>query len=230
VADPTKVQSAAGTSALASTSATFSAATAGNLLVLATGADDYRTGSPSGWTQIAAEQQTFHGLNFWYKFAAGGETSVTYVIGSAARSVWAMAEFDNVASFGSGQGTFVQASAASQATPTHTPSAGRKLILAVVGFSTSSASPAMSGYAWASITLTSAQISLGPASNPQEYIGIGWTVADYTGSNTVASTASIAGIQPGQARTAIIGSFAVAGAAAAYPFELLTPTPRYYRR
>lgn len=207
MADPTVVQNVNGTSALASTVATFSVAGAGNLLILAWAGDDYRSGTPSGWTQVAAEQQTFHGLNVFYKIAAGGETSVTYVIGSAARSAWKVIEFDSVASFGNGLGTFTQASASTQATPTLTPAAGRKLIVAVTGWSTTSVVTAFSSVTWATISLTSGGASAGPNTNPQEMVGLGWTVADYTGSNTVASTGS--SNTTAQARSAIIGSFAV---------------------
>ncbi|MGV8846359.1 hypothetical protein, partial [Tessaracoccus sp.] len=223
MADPGLVQSAGGTSTTASTAVTFTAATAGNLLLLATAADDYRTGTPSGWTQVMAEVQTYHGLNFWYKIAAGGETSVTYVIGSGTRSAWKFAEFSNVSAFGSGSGTFTQASGATQATPTHTPTAGRKLIVAVAGFSTASTALAFTDITWASVALTHEAPSIGPLSNPQESVGLGWQVADFTGSNTVASTATVAN-QAAQARSAAIASFAVAASGNAGTLSAPVPT------
>lgn len=214
MADPTVVQNVTGTSTTASTAASFSAATAGNLLLLMTAADDYRTGSPSGWTQVNAEVQTYHGLNMWYKIASGGETSVTYVIGSATRSVWKVIEFNNVSAFGNGAGAFEQVSGGSYATPTLTPSSGRKLIVAAVGRSTTSTSETFGDPSWATSTLTGAGSSTGPTENPNISVSAGWTVADFTGSSTIASTAS--GTGTAQAKSAIIASFAISAGGTNY--------------
>ena len=87
------VKSAKGSSALATTTASFaSATTAGNLIVLAFASDDYNDSPGAGWTQSTGmKQQTFHGGYIWWRISTG-ETSFSYTIGSATNSSWIPAE------------------------------------------------------------------------------------------------------------------------------------------
>lgn len=101
MADPVLSTLTTGTSVTATTTASFSAATAGDLLLLSVSSDDYRTttgtGRPesTGWA-LAQSGQDFLGHYLWYKIAAGGETSVQYTIGSAAASSYACVKATNV--------------------------------------------------------------------------------------------------------------------------------------
>lgn len=93
MADPTSTVIASGASSTATTTATFSAVSSGTLLTLHVSSDDYRlttgTNRPesSGWTLLQSGQD-FLGAYVWYKSAAGGETSVSYAIGSAVSSAY----------------------------------------------------------------------------------------------------------------------------------------------
>lgn len=151
MADPVATHLTSGSSSLASTVVSFSAQTAGTLLVLAVASDEYRTGNPPGWTSGITEQQTFHGLNVWYKIASGGETSVTYVIGSAARSAYellAVSNIDTTTPLDIANAQLAQSFGTSYTTPSVTSTSGRRIAIAVQGGSASSGSmfTAMSGW------------------------------------------------------------------------------------
>jgi len=138
--DPTRTNVATGTGSLATTTASFGfTATANRLLVLVIGADDYKTGNPSGWTlSPGCSQEVYLGHYVFWKIASGGETSVQYTIGSASKSAWLVCEFDNIDTsspldVSNGQNRI--ASASSYTTPSVTPSTGRRFALASMGFS-----------------------------------------------------------------------------------------------
>lgn len=136
----TVVQNVEGTSLLATTSPAFSAATAGNLLVLVAGADDYKTGDPSGYTlSTGCSQQTFLGHYLWWKVAAGGETSVSYTIGSASASAWEVFEISGLTAspYDVSNGQFAQVTVSSYTTPAITPTTGDRFLLASMGGSRS---------------------------------------------------------------------------------------------
>lgn len=136
---PTAVQVKTGAqnTGLSTVTATLdSAATVGNLLVLIVGADDYRSGVPTGYTESAgAAQETFLGHYLWWKVAAGGETSAAYTIGSAAPSAWLFAEFPGIAAspYDVSGGQLAQSSGTSYTTATITPSAGSRMLIASIG-------------------------------------------------------------------------------------------------
>lgn len=113
-------------------------ATAGNLLLIVVCSDDYRTtgGIPAGFTEsTGCKQETFHGLYVWWAKAAGGETSATYTIGSASTSVWETYEYSgtDAAPYDISAGQLAQSAGISYTTPPLTPTAGSRLLAAVIG-------------------------------------------------------------------------------------------------
>ena len=130
--DPVVTSIANGSSLTASTTVSFAAQAAGTLLLLSVASDDYQTGPPSGWTLIQ-DERTYHGHAVWYKLASGSETTVTYTIGSAARSAYlllAATNIDQTTPFNGSAGQFRQSSGASYTTPSVTPT-GSARVLAV---------------------------------------------------------------------------------------------------
>lgn len=95
MADPVVTTLTSGSSSLATTTVSFSAQTAGTLLLLQVQSDDYKTGNPSGWS-LATSGQDFLGHYLFYKFASGSETSVAYTIGSASVSSYQLATATNI--------------------------------------------------------------------------------------------------------------------------------------
>ena len=132
------VQSNSGSGTTASVTVSLpGAVTAGNMLFLSFAADDYNATPPAYWTQrTGGEQQTFHGGYLWDRLVlANGETIAAYTIGSAVRSAWALVEiagpFDG---YDISNGTFVQTSTSSIATPNLTPTSGDRLLVASIAF------------------------------------------------------------------------------------------------
>lgn len=133
-----------------------SGATAGNLLVLLVASDDYRltTGSnrpeSSGYALVTGgAQQGFLGHYMWTKTAAGGETSVSYTIGSASPSTWMFFEASglDLATAPTTAGAITNTSAATYTTQTITPAANDLFIIATIAGSLGASQPtAMSGY------------------------------------------------------------------------------------
>ena len=138
----TLVQSAEGTSTLATVTASFpSTPTNGNLIVLCFASDDYNGTPNTGWTQSTGmEQQTFHGSYLWWRVASGGSNSFQYTIGSASNSSWVLLEFSglDVSPYDVSNGQFRQSSGQTYTTPSITPSAGDRLLVASMGASLSS--------------------------------------------------------------------------------------------
>jgi hypothetical protein len=136
-------QSNEGISAAATVTPTFSSAPAsGSLVVLAFASDDYNTTPNTGWTQSTGmEQQTFHGGYLWWQVSTGAQPP-SYTIGSATVSAWILAEFTGGAAspYDISNGTFSQASGFPIATPTIIPTAGQRLLVAVMGGSRSPSS------------------------------------------------------------------------------------------
>ncbi len=150
MSDPVASLVASGESSTATTTVTFSAQTAGTVLVLATAADDYATGTPSGWTACIAEQQTFHGLNVWRKVSTGSETSVAYTIGSATKSAYCLivvTDCDTSDLVDVAVGAYDQSSGNTYTGPAASTTSGRRISLAVIGGSLSSATiPSISAW------------------------------------------------------------------------------------
>jgi len=132
--DPTVSTLATGSSATATTTVSFSAQTAGKLLLLSVSSDDYKTGDPSGWT-LAQSGQDFQGHYLWWKLSNGSETSVQYTIGSATASAYAAMVADNIDPTPFDANSTNHPHGASSATTTAiTPTAGsRYLVVASFG-------------------------------------------------------------------------------------------------
>lgn len=216
MADPSLTNSATGTSAVATTTATFGfTATANRLLVLVVGSDDYKTGDPTGYTlSTGCSQQTYLGHYLWWKIAAGSETSVQYTIGSASKSAWAVLEFDNIAtasSLDTSNGQLTATSGGSYTTPAVTPSTGARFAIATIGGSNSSDLTGLS--AWINSYTEVADIGH-TGSGTRDLIGVATKVITGDGSTTTQGGADFDGINDPQARTGIIAVFKVASAAA----------------
>ena len=132
--DPTVSTLTTGSSATATTTVSFSAQTAGKLLLLSVSSDDYKTGDPSGWT-LAQSGQDFQGHYLWWKLSNGSETSVQYTIGSATASAYAAMVADNIDPTPFDANSTNHPHGASSATTTAiTPTAGpRYLVVASFG-------------------------------------------------------------------------------------------------
>jgi hypothetical protein len=206
VPDPTLVQSTSGVSATASTVVTFPAtAGANHLLVLLVGGDDYRVGDPSGWQLVSpgGEQQSFLGHNFWYKFSAGGETSATYVIGSASKSTYHFLEFDNIDTttpFDISAGTFISSFGTTMTTPAIAPTTGRRLCIASIGGSGGTVS-GLSGWTNSYVEALDSRTA-----SPVVSEATAWQVLTGDGVTTTSTTATYDTSGPA-ARTAIIAAF-----------------------
>src|SRR5687768_3451059 len=208
------VKSAKGSSALATTTASFaSATTAGNLIVLAFASDDYNGTPGAGWTQSTGmEQQTFHGGYVWWRISTG-ETSFQYTIGSATNSAWVIAEFSGVDAtpYDVSNGQFVQTSSASYTTPSITPSTGNRLLVAMMGGSVGGSTD-LSGYSWGSwlnsFTHIDSRGSNGGGTN--DLVGIAYRTVTGDGSTGYSSGATATGVL--QSRSGLIISFKEASA------------------
>lgn len=210
MADPTLTNSASGTSTSASTNASFGfTGTSGRLLVLTVGSDDYKTGDPSGWTlSNEMSQQTFLGSYVWWKVSDGTETSVTYVIGSASGSAWTITEYDNInaSPYDDSQGQFAQSAGGTYTTPTIVPTSGRRLLLAVIGGSSTTNWTGLS--TWLN-SFTETKESFQNTGSTKDITGIAMLVVDGDGSTSFSSGATYGGSP--QSRTGHILSFKVAG-------------------
>lgn len=121
--------------------------TAGSLVVLALAGDDYA--NPSGdWQEPAnAAQEVFHGGYLWWQVTPGGETVLdSYTIGSVTSSAWVVAEFSglDVSPVDVSVGQSVSTSGDAYTTPSATPSAGDRLLLALFGGSAGASAANMS--------------------------------------------------------------------------------------
>lgn len=209
-ADPTVTNSGNGTSGTATTNASFGfTATAGRLLLVTVGADDYKTGDPSGYTlSTGMSQQTFLGSYVWWKIASGGETSVSYTIGSASPSAWTVTEFDNVDAtpYDTSAGQLTATGATTYTTPTITPSSGRRLIVAVIGGSRNP--PAITDLNTWLNSYAEANQSYNNSGATGDITGMAWLVMDGDGATTTSSGATYSTTP--DARTSHIISFKVA--------------------
>lgn len=237
MADPTLTNSATGTSAVATTTATFGfTATANRLLVLVIAADDYKSGNPTGYTAPAntavggtgnvGGTSAFLGHYLWYKVAAGGETSVQYTIGSASPSCWAVLEFDNIDSASpydnNPTATYQQASNASYTSPAATPSTGRRFVVATIAGSDGNRTLTGVG-SWTNSYVEQADTRTVLGAGTQDEFGVATLAMDGDGSTTTSTTATY---EPGasQSSASIVVVFNVAtGGGPVTSGPLLTP-------
>jgi hypothetical protein len=222
MSDPVLIQTQTGTSAVATTTATFTAATAGNLLVLIAAADAYKTGDPSGWTApTGGAQQTFLGHYMWFKVAAGGETSVAYTIGAATTSAWIVLEFNNVLAspYDTSNGQLAANSDVVYTTPAVIPSAGRRLAVATIADSRSAPSTTTQS-TWLNGYTEVADLVTPNTTGTNQNVAAATLLLDGDGS-TATSTGSSFSFGP-DARTAIIAVFkaSLAGTTLVYGYSV----------
>lgn len=203
-------KSGAQNTGLATVSATWdTAATASNLLILIVGADDYAASPPTGWTEsIGCKQHTYLGHYLWWKVAAGGETSVNYTIGSAASSCWVTAEISGLIStpYDISAGQLDQSRATTYTTPSITPSAGDRYVIASIGGADSGGSITIN--TWLNSFTARQDIGTTLGSGTRDVVGYADRAATYNGSTAVSSGATYSTAV--QARTGIIIAFTVA--------------------
>ncbi len=204
------VQSNEGTSTSATTNPSFAVAPAsGNLIVLGFASDDYNGTPDTGWTQSTnMEQQTFHGGYIWWRISDGSNPPGGYTIGSATVSAWALAEFSghDVTPYDVSDGTFLQSSGLTMATPTITPSAGNRLLVAMVGGSHSIDDISGAYDSWTnSFTEMESGGTTGGATD--DCVGLAYRIVVGDGSTTFTTTADYSGGASPQARTGLIISF-----------------------
>ena len=210
----TVVQSKTGSSTLATTAATWNtAATAGNLLVIVVASDDYAATPPTGFTQSTEMGQlAFLGNYLWWKVAAGGETSVNYVIGSATISVWITLEISGLSAtpYDISAGQFTNTNAISYTTKLLTPTAGGRYILAVIGGNDSPAGLTSTLSTWLNSFVEIAQVTAVSGATA-EVTGVAAFSVTANGSTSYSSgaTYSNSGID---GRTSLIIAFNVAAA------------------
>lgn len=230
MADPTLTHSTTGTSATASTAASFGwTATANRLLLLAIAADDYSSGNPTGWSPVQAigsAESSWVGITLWYKIAAGTETTVTYTIGSAAPSCWAVVEFDSTATssvLDTSQKAWASGTVTSYTSPSITPTTGaRRLAIAVIGgsFPFDTVPTGLSG--WTNSYTEAADIKTAPASGTADILGVAYLTLDGGSATSTNATFDANAVQSAGGITA---SFNLAAAAASGAHPILVQGP-----
>ena len=190
----TIVQSAEGTSTLATVTASFSTTpTNGNVIVLAFAADDYNGTPNTGWTQSTGmEQQTFHGGYIWWKIASGGSNSFQYTIGSATNSSWVLLEISGLDAtpYDVSQGQSASGSVGNYTTSSITPTAGSRFLVAALGSSNSSGDMSADLTGWTN-SFTHVRSS-GPvsATGTRDNIGVATLAVTANGSTSYNTNAS----------------------------------------
>jgi hypothetical protein len=202
---------------LATVTINHSAASAGDLLLLTVGSDDYRTTVGSGRPESTGyalvtngAQQTFLGHYLWYKTAAGGETSVQYTIGSASPSAWHWERWtgmETTSVLDISDGTFIQSSSTSMTTPTITPTAGERLIIGTVGFSNSADFTGVG--TWLN-SFTEVGEAFTTVAGTRDLVGAASLAVTANGSTGYSTGATMTGTGTPQSRTGIIAAFKVA--------------------
>ncbi len=209
----TLVQSAEGTSTLATVTASFpSTPTNGNVIILAFAADDYNGTPNTGWTQSTGmEQQTYHGSYLWWRVASGGSNSFQYTIGSATNSAWILLEISGLdaAPYDVSAGTFIQSGSTTMATPNLTPTAGERFMVASVGLSYGSATDMSGDYtSWSNGFAPIATSGPASASGTRDAVGVAALGVTANGSASYSTTAAFT--HSNQSRSGLIIAFKVA--------------------
>jgi hypothetical protein len=184
-------------------------AAAGNLLVCIVGGDDYVATPPTGYTQsTGCGQQTYLGHYLWWKVAAGGETGLTYVLGSAATSCWIAAEISGLdaSPYDISNGQLDQSSGSTYTTPTITPTSGDRYLIASIGGTSDAGSMTLG--TWLNSFTERQDISNTLGSGVRDVVGYADLSVTANGSTGYSSGATYSG-QTSQARTGIIIAFKV---------------------
>ncbi|HYH74778.1 MAG TPA: PKD domain-containing protein [Candidatus Saccharimonadales bacterium] len=179
-----------GTAAPASTLASLDTpSTAGNTLVLAVASDAYITAPPPGWTLNAnSSNMTYFGQYVYTKVATGGELSWTITPNSSASLAWVVLEIAGAATpaFDLAAAQYTQTFGSTYTTPTLTPTAGERLLLAVFAASLNGTSlRGVSGWTNAFSDTTDSWTKKTSGTNDMLGIGAQVVIADgTTGYNT----------------------------------------------
>lgn len=229
----TLVQSAEGTSTLATVTAAFSVTpTNGNLIVLRFAADDYNGTPNTGWTQSTGmEQQTYHGGYLWWKIASGGSNSFQYTIGSATNSSWTLEEWSGLEAspYDTSNGQSAVSSSGSYTTPSITPSAGDRLLLAALGSSNSSGDMSADLTGWTNSFAGTACSGPASATGTRVNIGGAYLAVTANGSTSYSTGASFPFTK--QSHSGMIIAFKVAsggGGSQTLTGTLFTNTNTFY--
>lgn len=235
VADPTPSVLSSGTSAVATTTVSFSAQTAGTLLVLSvTSSSTVNTsgaGRPesTGWTRGPGAVDWVE-VTMWAKVSTGAETSVQYAIAGAAASAYNLVAY--VGTFDAspiGSSTSLHTHGGGDTTPSTsttamTPAAGADwLVVADYGGSRLGAS---TFNAPASLTASYTLHTSSRVTSPDTYVNVQGSHVVTGGSTSGTPTAtwvSSASCTYGQ-----LWAFKIAAAAALTPPELIMPTRKAY--
>lgn len=204
MADPTLSTLASGTSTTATTTPTFSAQASGVLLLLSVSADDYRTTSgsnrpeSSGWSYVNGGED-YLGHYLWWKLSTGSETSVVYTIGSATRSVYAIAAATNIdaSPLGANTGLHTHGGATIPTTAITPTSGSRWLVVASLGCMSSDSTPitGMTSLTNSYTTQVTSVYSGNSGANPSELASIGYLILDGgTGTSTTGDPAGNNGV------------------------------------
>jgi hypothetical protein len=224
------VQSAEGTSAVATTTASFaSPTTAGNLVVLCFSSDDYNGTPGSGWNQSTGmEQQTFHGGYIWWRISTG-ETNFQYIIGSATASSWVLSEWSGVdaSPYDVSAGQFAQSTASNYTTPAITPTTGGRLLIAAFGGSHSSGLTQAADYTLWTNSFTHLRSS-GQATGQKNPIGVGYRLVTGNGSTSFSTGAEYP--SDVQSRSGLIIAFKEAAGGAATSRPVFSRPSRFITR
>lgn len=229
----TVVQSAEGTSTLATVTASFpSTPTNGNLIVLRFAADDYNGTPDAGWTQSTGmEQQTYHGGYLWWKIASGGSNSFQYTIGSATNSSWTLEEWSGLEAspYDTSNGQSAVSGSGSYTTPSITPSAGDRLLLAALGSSNSSGDMSADLTGWTNSFAGTACSGPASATGTRDNIGGAYLAVTANGSTSYSTGASFPFTK--QSHSGMIIAFKVAsggGGSQTLTGTLFTNTNTFY--
>jgi hypothetical protein len=226
------VQSNEGTSAVATTSPSFSVApTTGNLITLSFAADDYNGTPNTGWTQSTGmEQQTFHGSYLWWRISNGSNPPGDYTIGSASPSAWVMCEWSGVDAtpYDISAGQFQQTSTNSYTTPSITPTSGNRLLVASMGGSRSAANTDDTTTWLNSFTRIRDSGQSGFGTN--DVVGVGYLLVTANGSTSYSSGCTFGGGTPQDSKSGLIIAFKESAGVAATSRPIFQRAPRFIFR
>jgi hypothetical protein len=154
--------------------------------------------------------------------AAGGETGLSKALAGSATYAWAIAEYSGVAAspYDISAGQFAQSSAASYTTPTVTPTAGDRLLIAEIGGSHGTTT-FTDLTPW---TNSFSRVAVGTSaiSTAHEIIGFGSQLVTADGATAYSSGATYTGATP-ESRTGIAIAFkAASGVAASAPVPFIS--------
>lgn len=202
--------------------ATFAAASAGNLLIMHLASDAYATaGAPSGCTESAGcRQETFLGHYVWWKVATGGETSIAKALSPNGTHCWVVEEWTgNTASpYDISAGQKAQSSAINYTTPAVTPTTGDRLLVGSIGGSHGTAAfTGLSTWLNSFATDPTHGTALADITGAHDVIGSGSLLVTANGSTTYSSGATYTP-SSAESRTGILIAFKTsAGAATSAP-------------